>query len=153
MYFLLPVNSWTLFPLICRCGTGVWGYLICLGAISSQLQNCVCISYLSCASLTTPKCQCLLFVLENYARWLRNLPTLWSWVILFPMSSNSGRRSSKFHHRARLSTGLIIKKLPSLLKIMFCERNLTVICSESRKKEKTKPWNCHSWTFKGKIMK
>lgn len=117
----------------------VWGYLLCLFGSHFFIATELCRHLLSVLRFPSPlKCQSLLFVLENYARWLINLPTLWSWVILFPMRGNLGRRPSQFHHSVRLPNELVIKKLPSLLKNMLCWHGFIVFCSESRINDKTK---------------
>lgn len=99
-----------------------------------SLQNYVFICYLSCTFLTTVKCQCLLFVLENYARWLI-FQLYEAGSFFFPWEA---RRRSRFHHSVRLSIGTVIKKLPSLLKNMLCCHNHIVFCSKSRINSETK---------------
>lgn len=103
------------------------------GRFLTATELCVCTCGLSRAEW-----QALLFVLKNYARWLRNLPPLWSWLLLFPRRGNLGRRPSTLHHSVRLSIRFVIKKLPSLLKNMSCWHSLTVFCSESRINSETK---------------
>ena len=110
---------------------------VCLEAYSSSLQDCVFTSSLSCASLTTLKCQRLRLFWRTMPE-ATNLPTLSTWVILFAMRGNLGRRPSRFHCIVRLSIGLAIRKLPGLLKNTFCWHIHSAFCSECKINSETK---------------
>ena len=135
---LATLNSWTLTPLICGCWGWMWGHHICLFGSLFFITTGLCIHLLSLlcfphhSEVSVPP-----FVLENHARG-HYLLTLWTWVVLFAMRGNLGRRPSRFHCIVRLSIGLAIRKLPGLLKNTFCWHIHSAFCSECKIKLETK---------------
>ena len=137
MCFLLPWTREHLLLSFVAVGGGCGDTsFVCLEAYSSSLQDCVFTSSLLCfphhSEVSVPP-----FVLENHARG-HYLLTLWTWVVLFAMRGNLGRRPSRFHCIVRLSIGLAIRKLPGLLKNTFCWHIHSAFCSECKIKLETK---------------
>lgn len=116
----------------------VWRCLICLFGSHFFIATELCVHVLSVLPFPYHTEVSVPAVCFGELCQMTNLPTIWSWVILFPMRANLGRRPSRFHHSVRLSIGIVIKKLPSMLKNMLCWHNRIVFCSASRINFETK---------------